>query len=95
MSYSSLNRGEATRLTSFTPQAVWSHMYSPGLPSILLFSNSIHNVIPFFSANPITRFRPMAQFSRPSSSDMPFRHPEKQMTLGTPASAEALMKLWK
>ena len=36
----------------------------------------------FSSARPTTRLRPVAQFFSPSSSDMPPRLPEKQMTLG-------------
>ena len=41
----------------------------------------------FSSAKPTTRFSPAAQFSSPSSSDMPRRLPEKQITLGKPLAA--------
>ena len=45
----------------------------------------------FFSAWDAICFRPRAQFSRPSSSDIPARLPEKQMTFGKPASAAKSM----
>ena len=40
-----------------------------------------------FSASAMNRFKPAAQFSRPCSSPMPWRLPEKQIRLGQPASA--------
>ena len=39
------------------------------------------------SAKPTIFFKPMAQFSNPSSSDMPLRLPEKQITFGSPLAA--------
>ena len=42
-------------------------------------------IVTFFSsARPTTRLSPSAQFSSPSSSDIPRRLPEKQITFGKP-----------
>jgi hypothetical protein len=45
-----------------------------------------------FSASPTICLSAVAQLARPSSSSMPPRLPEKQMTLGGPASAQAPMR---
>ena len=52
----------------------------------------MQTVTPAFSAVPTICFKPAVQFSSPCSSGSPARLPEKQITLGRPASAQALMR---